>query len=56
MSLIKGYNFLKSDDYVKKCGLAIQVMKIAYIKQDVLPLAETLGQDFWGEGECLFQC
>lgn len=51
-----GYVFLKNDGYVKKCGLAIQVMKIGCIKGDVLPLAETLGQVFWGDKECLFQC
>lgn len=54
MSLVKGYNYKKKDGYVKKCGLAIQVMKLAYIKGDVLPLAETLSQVFWGEGKCLF--
>lgn len=56
MSLILGYVLKKNDGYVKKCGLAIQVMKIGCIKGDVLPLAKTLGQVFWGDKECLFQC
>lgn len=63
MSLIKGYikKNQKPDSYVKKFGLAIQVMKIAYVKGDLLPLAETgpgflgrrgvlvsmVGQNFW---------
>lgn len=51
-----GIRLKKNDGYVKKCGLAIQVMKIGCIKGDVLPLAETLGQVFWGDKECLFQC
>lgn len=49
MSLIKGYikKKQKPDSYVKKFGLAIQVMKIAYVKGDLLPLAET-GPGFLG--------
>lgn len=53
MSLIKGYVFEKNDGYVKKCGLAIQVMKMDCITGDVLPLAET-GPGFLGRGGVLF--